>query len=140
MGDSFRARLLAATDVLPGNPSTRITRLREHVVESLRASLEGPAHRLRQAGWQVECRVVDDFAASAILDTAEESEVDGILMSTHGRTGWRRLVNGSVAERVMRHSRCRVILVNAHWRAEGNSQEPKHSQVVTTAAGTDESS
>jgi len=45
----------------------------------------------------------------AITDWAVEHKVDLIALSTHGRTGFRRLVLGSIAEDILRHSRVPVL-------------------------------
>ena len=50
-----------------------------------------------------------DNLAHAIDTYAEEHEVDLICLSTHGRTGFRRLVLGSVAEAVLRHAKVPVL-------------------------------
>ena len=42
--------------------------------------------------------------AEGIVEFAQEHDVDLIALSTHGRTGFRRLALGSVAEAVLRHS------------------------------------
>ena len=57
-------------------------------------------------------------AATVILDAADEFEADLIVMGTHGRTGFRRLVLGSVAEEVVRKSLCPVLTVKAAVRVE----------------------
>jgi nucleotide-binding universal stress UspA family protein len=49
--------------------------------------------------------------AEGILETAETQEVDLIVMSTHGRSGLTRWALGSVADKVMCHSHCPVLLV-----------------------------
>ena len=43
-------------------------------------------------------------AAHEIIRIADEQNVDVIVMATHGRTGWRHFMFGSVAERVVRFS------------------------------------
>ena len=61
-------------------------------------------------GSQVQAEVVAATDVSqAIVKFAEEAHADFIALSTHGRTGFRRLVMGSVAERVMRHATTPVI-------------------------------
>lgn len=45
----------------------------------------------------------------AIDHYADEHGIDLIAISTHGRTGWRHLALGSVAEAVIRHARVPVI-------------------------------
>jgi nucleotide-binding universal stress UspA family protein len=46
----------------------------------------------------------------AIVGYAEKNDVDLIALSTHGRTGFRHLVLGSVAEAVIRHSHIPVLV------------------------------
>jgi nucleotide-binding universal stress UspA family protein len=53
-------------------------------------------------------------AADEIVRLADEEGADLIVIATHGLTGWRHLVFGSVAEKVMRHSQRPVLVVPAH--------------------------
>lgn len=46
-----------------------------------------------------------------INDISKEKKVDVIVMGTHGRTGLNRLLMGSIAEDVLRHAECPVLLV-----------------------------
>ncbi|MFM2225385.1 MAG: hypothetical protein RJA07_1587 [Bacteroidota bacterium] len=48
--------------------------------------------------------------ADGILETTKEINADLIVMGSHGRKGWDRLLMGSVAESVMRHSDCPVLI------------------------------
>jgi nucleotide-binding universal stress UspA family protein len=52
-------------------------------------------------------------AANEILSIAEKENVDLIVIATHGRTGWRHLVFGSVAEKVVRHANHAVLTIRA---------------------------
>jgi nucleotide-binding universal stress UspA family protein len=58
-----------------------------------------------------EHRLVMGDPASEITGLAESENVDMIVISTHGRTGLRRLLMGSVAESVVRHATCPVLTV-----------------------------
>lgn len=60
---------------------------------------------------QVEVMVREGPAAEDILRTAERRQVDLIIMSTHGRSGVRRLLLGSVAEKIIRSAPCPVLAV-----------------------------
>jgi nucleotide-binding universal stress UspA family protein len=55
-----------------------------------------------------------DPPLDGILGEARASEADLIVMGTHGRTGFRRLIIGSVTEAVMRYAKVPVIAVPAH--------------------------
>lgn len=46
-----------------------------------------------------------------ILALAEDLKADMIVVGTHGRKGIQRLMVGSVAENVLRHARCPVLVV-----------------------------
>ena len=73
--------------------------------------LEGIAAPLREAGNSVRTLLDDRPPADAILHVAVREEVDLIVMSTHGRGGFSRLLMGSVAESVFRATSRTVMLV-----------------------------
>jgi nucleotide-binding universal stress UspA family protein len=60
---------------------------------------------------RAEYRVVTGEAAPEILRVAREGPCDVLVLGTHGRTGLRRLLLGSVAEQVVRHAPCPVVTV-----------------------------
>jgi nucleotide-binding universal stress UspA family protein len=51
--------------------------------------------------------------APEILRIAAKEHVDLIVIASHGQTGWRHLVFGSVAEKVVRHAPCPVLTITA---------------------------
>jgi nucleotide-binding universal stress UspA family protein len=67
--------------------------------------------------------------AGAILQVAEEGPCQLIVLGTHGRTGLRRLLMGSVAEQVVRDAPCPVLTVKTP-EGPAASREP-----ITAAAG-----
>ncbi|MGH9353461.1 MAG: universal stress protein [Terriglobia bacterium] len=62
-------------------------------------------------GYQPEFMVHKGVVPETILTFAEEQSVDLIVMGTHGRRGWDRLIMGSVTESVVRKARCPVLAV-----------------------------
>jgi nucleotide-binding universal stress UspA family protein len=60
---------------------------------------------------QVEHRVAEGDAPEEIVRLAHALRCDLIVMGTHGRTGLGRLLNGSVAEEVLRQAPCPVLAV-----------------------------
>lgn len=57
-----------------------------------------------------------------IVSFAKSHPVDLIIMGTHGRTGWGRLVYGSVAEKVIRHAECPVLTYRMRQAAQQESK------------------
>lgn len=55
--------------------------------------------------------VLHGLPAEEIIRAAEDAKADLIVIATHGRTGLKHLFLGSVAERVIRHVRCAVLVV-----------------------------
>lgn len=61
----------------------------------------------------VQTRLVvrHDFALDAVVAEARKTKADLIIVSTHGRTGLKRAFLGSVAEKIVRHAPCPVLVV-----------------------------
>jgi nucleotide-binding universal stress UspA family protein len=57
----------------------------------------------------IETKVLIGAPATAITETAQTAGHDLIVMGTHGRTGLKHLLIGSVAERVVRTAPCPVL-------------------------------
>jgi universal stress protein A len=57
-----------------------------------------------------------------ILNFARRENADAIVMGTHGRSGLKRLLMGSVAESVLRGARCPVIVVREHARVKAEAR------------------
>jgi nucleotide-binding universal stress UspA family protein len=60
---------------------------------------------------ETEYRLIEGDAAPEILELAEETDCDLIVLGTHGRTGLTRLLMGSVAETLVRRATCPVVTV-----------------------------
>lgn len=67
----------------------------------------------RDPGIRVEYRLERGEAAGQIVRVAKEIGCDLIVMGTHGRTGFGRLMMGSVAEEVLRKAPCPVLSLKA---------------------------
>jgi len=64
-------------------------------------------------GIQTRTAVGHGDAGGEIVRVAEQEGADLIVIATHGLTGWRHVVFGSVAEKVVRHAHCSVLSVRA---------------------------
>jgi nucleotide-binding universal stress UspA family protein len=88
--------------------------LRELEAKAYLFDLEG---RLARKGLRTRTRLALGAPADWILTVAGDTGADLIAMATHGRSGLRRVVLGSVAETVLRASPVPVLLVPARSRA-----------------------
>ena len=61
----------------------------------------------------VDAKVLTGPVAAELADFAQQGQFDLIVMGTHGRTGLRHLVLGSVAEKVVRTAPCAVLTVRS---------------------------
>ena len=75
--------------------------------ESLKSLAKDKAHGKAE----VKTDVLIGNDADQIVGYADEKDIDMIIISTHGRTGFSRLLLGSVAEKVIRHTYKPVLLI-----------------------------
>ena len=68
-------------------------------------------NQLEAEGMKVNAEVMEGGATEAIVDYAKEKGVDLIVIGTHGYTGMKRLMFGSVALRVLHDAHCPVLLI-----------------------------
>jgi len=117
---SLAQKLGAAVDVLhvwepparlePWQPA-EFDRFMQGSLDEHRTELERLVGPLREEGIPMRHKVVADTAVPGIVHEADTGNYDLIVLGTHGRTGLRRVLLGSVAEAVVRHARCPVLTV-----------------------------
>lgn len=78
------------------------------LVSRLRAS----DPRALEGGITIATEVAGGLPAEVILERARTGKFDLVVVGTHGRTGLRRLLVGSVAEAVIRDATCPVVTVH----------------------------
>ena len=81
--------------------------------DQTRRELHDFASQQIKEGVPLQVKVAVGRPAAEILRVAGEETVELIVMGTHGRTGLRHLLLGSVAEEVSRHAPCPVFTVRA---------------------------
>lgn len=93
-----------------------LDRAREEVKEQAERLVAGIAEKLRASGLMVETIVRDGDPRTVIVDEAKSWSADLIVIGSHGYTGLKRLLLGSVAQAVVDHAPCPVEVV--HQKAE----------------------
>ncbi len=97
-------------------PSELSVSIVEQVVDAERGAarthIEEAADELRASGIaQVSTVVRDGSPGATIVGVAHELGCDVIVMSTHGRSGLKRAIVGSVADYVVHHAREAAVLL-----------------------------
>ena len=99
-------------DTLPSSYVDLLILARRSAKRRLAAALT----RVRRKRVRARAVFAEGLPVDEILRVARRTRADLIVMGTHGRTGVSRVFMGSVAERVVRESRCPVLTVRAHGR------------------------
>jgi nucleotide-binding universal stress UspA family protein len=79
--------------------------------EDVEATLKEAAENLDGAGVKVDTFAREGDAADAILDVAEETNADLIVVGNKGMTGTKRFLLGSVPNKVSHHAPCSVLII-----------------------------
>jgi nucleotide-binding universal stress UspA family protein len=122
----FVRRFLHRTDseiilvraVIPA-PVENAIMIADAALGAARAYVKEVQERLDREGVRVKSAVHVGSAIGIILDTVDEERATMIAMATHGATGLKRILMGSVAEAVLRKSPVPVFVVRPFWTAEG---------------------
>ncbi len=101
----------------------RARQLRDNELERWRV------RALEQGAPRVETAMATGEPYRAIVDYVAKNHVDLVVMGTHGRTGLRHLVIGSVAERVVRLAPCSVLTCRM---TEATRESHRHTRLQPT--------
>jgi nucleotide-binding universal stress UspA family protein len=96
--------------IVPAETGAPIS-VKQYAVSSAEAHLEDIAARLAKDGVTATGVVVVGSPVDEINRAIEDQRADLVVMGTHGRSGLRHLVAGSVAERVVRSSKVPVLTI-----------------------------
>jgi universal stress protein A len=86
----------------------------EFPIGSMKKELDALAKKTIEPTILKEVIVQVGTAFEVITNLARDSEVDLIVITTHGHTGLKHVFMGSTAERVVRHAPCPVLVVRKH--------------------------
>lgn len=102
----------------PFGPAKDDLSLHDRLAES-KASLETIAAAIPNAKEVRTESIAGTNMGKAVGKWASENDIDLIAISTHGRTGWRRVALGSVAELILRYATVPVLAFPAKMEADG---------------------
>jgi nucleotide-binding universal stress UspA family protein len=116
-----RLRSIGGAVSTPAAPGPVVDRSASVLDEELEAAeyLAPLADRLREKGLSVDFETPEGAPADALVAAATPSDL--IALTTHGRSGLRRAVVGSVAQDVLRKASCPVLAIRASEGGNGDS-------------------
>jgi len=107
-----RVHALSVVDTVGMGFDVRSATMIDALEEAAQAAVDAVADRAKRASVSsVDTAIVQGTPADAIRSYVDDHDVDLVVMGTHGRTGLRRYLLGSVAERTIRTSSVPVMTV-----------------------------
>ncbi len=85
--------------------------MNEHFAREGEEANEMVSEKGKAADIEVKSFILEGNPGEEIVDFAEANDIDMIVMGTRGQTGISRFMLGSVAERVVRHSKVQTLVV-----------------------------
>ena len=70
---------------------------------------------------------VGNDVAGTIMDVVEREDIDMVIISTHGISGWHPLIFGSIAEKVVKLVQCPLLLLRSAKPGSGAKTRSEHS-------------
>lgn len=121
MGQTLEASIAGGEWIPPAGPNER---------KRIVAWLADTAESARASGVSADVRVVEGRPTREIVKLAAELPADLVVMGTHGRSGFDRLVLGSVTEKVLRHAPCPVLTVSRRTVPTYRSGRPPFESII----------
>lgn len=88
-----------------------ISKIEQALKESAQAQLEEISHQFKEAGVEIETKILKGYPGEEIVKCAENDSIDLIIMGTHGFGALKRFLLGSISHYVIHHADIPVLLV-----------------------------
>lgn len=101
------------------------------------AALDYLNDHVKKLGSKARARVVRGDAGTAVLDAADEEKADLIAISTHGRSGLRRFLFGSVATKLLEGAKAPVLFLRPKEGEDKGAPGPVVKKILVPLDGSD---
>lgn len=119
IAEKFESELIVMTVIQSkitdssGMSLTRMQEIQDEDEESATTMLKTLEGRAAVKNIPFSIKIVHNPSSSkAIVGYADSHNIDLVVMGSHGRTGFRKIVLGSVASGVVGHTKCSVLITN----------------------------
>lgn len=102
---------------------TYLPTLLKEIKDGARNSLHNLARKEVPQEIRVQTMVVVGTTAQEIAQLAAAENADIIVIATHGQSGWKRFISGSVTERVLRFADRPVLTIHSPEQEEQQEEE-----------------
>jgi nucleotide-binding universal stress UspA family protein len=125
LAEHFSAELLVVHVVAPLSAAATSAAPAAHylpeVMESIRNNAETSLNEMMEKKVPKTLRsksiLLEGSPSDEIAEYAKEIDADLIVIATHGQSGWRRFMFGSVTEKVMRLSKSPVLIIGSREKS-----------------------
>jgi nucleotide-binding universal stress UspA family protein len=119
IAEKFESELIVMTVIQSkisdssGMSLTRMQEIQDEEEDAATSMLKTLEDRAKAKNISFSIKIVHNPSSSeAIVGYADSHDMDLIVMGSHGRTGFRKIVLGSVAGGVVGHTKCSVLITN----------------------------
>lgn len=117
-------------------PAIRLDAAGEQISSAARAGLNAAAEDLEEQGLAVQTEVIEGAPAQVITGyAAAQPEVQTIALATHGWSGLRRWLLGSITETVVHTAPCSLLLVRPTMHGDTPQAPPTHHSILVPLDG-----
>ena len=104
--------VISAAQILSVSAAEVMPQILKEIEESARHSLQNVVEEKTSRGTKVRSLILQGGAAEEIAKAAAKEDADWIVIATHGESGWKKFISGSVAERVVRFADRPVLTIH----------------------------
>ena len=118
-GGMIREVVLVSVIVIPTlnvGEGIDFSMLRKSAFERMQKYLDNVPSRIAQKGIEITTTILEGNAAETIIDYVKKNAVDLIAIATHGYSGMKKLMFGSVALQVLHDSHVPILLIRPESR------------------------
>ena len=121
--EPYEYPIVATVDgiLVPPDDLTVLEDVNERLREEAEIHLKKFAELLEKEGIKVTTHIIEGEPFEEILDFSEKNKSDLIVVGAHGKSGLKRLLIGSVSEKVVRKAKIPVLVVRGIYEEQRNS-------------------